>query len=185
MIHLPSPDWQLRLAREEDIPALAALIELSVRNLLSPHYAPEVLEASLGTAFGVDSQLIRDGTYFTVEADGRLVACGGWSRRATTYGGDQGRAAEDPLLDPAADAARIRAFFVHPDWARRGIGRALLDAAESAARAAGFRQALLVGTLAGEKLYAACGYAEEERYDAPLPGGLALPVVHMTKRLLA
>lgn len=176
-------EWNLRLAREADIPALEMLIALSVRELLSAHYAPEVIDASIGSAFGVDSQLIRDGTYFVVEAGGVIVACGGWSRRSTTYGADRHHSREDSVLDPARDAARIRAFFVHPEWARRGIGRALLTASEQAARAAGFSKALLIGTLSGEKLYTACGYTAGEPYDAPLPGGLPLRVMQMTKEL--
>jgi GNAT superfamily N-acetyltransferase len=173
----------MRLAREEDIPALETLIALSVRGLLAAHYPPDVLEASIGSAFGVDTQLIRDGSYFAVEDAGQIVACGGWSRRATTYGADRLHGREDTLLDPARDAARIRAFFVHPDWARRGIGRAILAASEAAAQEAGFSHVILIGTPAGEKLYSANGYTVEERYDAPLPGGLRMPVVKMTKRL--
>jgi GNAT superfamily N-acetyltransferase len=177
-------DWPIRPAHERDIPALEELIALSVRTLLAPHYAPAVLAASLGPAFGVDAQLIRDGTYFVVEDAGQIVACGGWSRRRTAYGGDRDRASEeDPPLDSARDPARIRAFFVHPRWARCGLGRSLLVASEDAARAAGFSTAMLVATLAGEKLYAAFGYTAVERYDSPLPGGLPLPVVRMTKTL--
>ena len=140
------------------------------------------MDAALGPVFGVDRQLIRDGTYFVIEADGRLVACGGWSRRRAVFGGDRERPGEDAALDPARDPARIRAFFVHPQWARRGLGRALLAACEAAIVAAGFRRAVLVATLAGEPLYAAGGYRVEERYDAPLPGGRGLPVVRMGKR---
>lgn len=175
--------WALRLARAEDIPALHELIASSVRSLLAPHYAPEVLEASIGSAFGVDSQLIRDGTYFVAEHEGRLVACGGWSFRATTYGGDRHTTQDAAQLDPATEAARIRAFFVHPDYARQGLGKAILAASEAAARAAGFSTVMLIGTLAGEKLYSAHGYRAEESYDAPLPGGLGMPVIRMTKSL--
>jgi GNAT superfamily N-acetyltransferase len=179
---MPDP-WSLRLAAAGDIPALEKLIALSVRTLLAPHYSPEVLEASLGSAFGVDSQLIGDGTYFAVEADGEIVGCGGWSRRPATYGADRLHARSDKVLNPAVDPARIRAFFVHPQWARRGIGRAILEASETAARTAGFSRAIMVATLAGEKLYEVNGYVAEERYDAPLPGGLKLPVVRMGKEL--
>jgi len=175
--------WQPRLAREEDIPALEKLIEASVRQLLSAHYAPDVLEASLESTFGVDQQLIRDGTYFVVEHEGALVACGGWSRRDTLYGWDRHRSKDAPLLDPAKDAARIRAFFVHPDWARKGLGRTMLQTSEDAARAAGFSRVILVGTLAGEQLYAAHGYVVEERFDSVLRDGLLLPVVRMGKGL--
>jgi N-acetylglutamate synthase-like GNAT family acetyltransferase len=180
---MSSESWQTRLAREEDIPVLEKLIEASVRQLLPEHYSAEVLEASLGPAFGVDRQLIRDGTYFVIEDHGTIVSCGGWSRRETLYGGDHHRSPDQPLLDPKRDSARIRAFFVHPGWVRRGLGRAMLAASEAAARAAGFQRVVLVGTLAGEKLYAAHGYTVEERYDAKLGEGLLLPVVRMSKAL--
>jgi len=139
------------------------------------------MEAALGPVFGVDRQLIRDGTYFVVEQDGGIVGCGGWSRRRAVFGGDRDRA--DASLDPALDPARVRAFFVHPHWARRGIGRRILAACEEAIRDAGFQSAILVASLAGEPLYAASGYLVLERYDVPLGGGLALPVVRMSKDL--
>ena len=170
-----------RLAREDDGPALEALIPLSVRALLAPFHSPAQTEAALGPVYGVDRQLIRDGTYFVVEHSGQVVGCGGWSRRRTLFGGDQTRAAEDAALDPVHESARIRAFFVHPAWSRRGIGRAILCACESAIRAAGYRDAVLVATLAGEPLYASLGYAVAERYEIPLADGLTIPAVRMTK----
>ena len=173
----------MRLAREADIPALAALVEWSVRSLLSRHYSAAQLEAALGPVFGVDALLIRDGTYFAIEREGEIIACGGWSKRRAVYGGDRDRIGGDEELDPAHEAARVRAFFVRPGWERRGLGRALLAASESAIRAAGFTRIELVATLAGEPLYAAHGYAVAERSEAPMPGGLALPVVRMTKTL--
>lgn len=172
-----------RLAREADIPALEALIDLSTRTLLARHYTAAQLDAALGPVFGVDRQLIRDGTYYACEEAGRIVACGGWSRRASVYGGDRARTGEDPALDPARDAARVRAFFVHPDFERRGLGRRLLAASEAAVAAAGFTRIELVATLAGEPLFAAFGYRVAERTEAPLPGGLGLTVVRMGKRL--
>ncbi|MEN9678541.1 MAG: hypothetical protein RIS76_4437 [Verrucomicrobiota bacterium] len=171
----------IRLAREDDIAALEVLIPLSVRSLQAPFYSSAQMEAALGPVFGVDRQLISDGTYFVVEHSGHVVGCGGWSRRRAVFGGDRARHAEDVALDPAHDPARIRAFFVHPDWARRGIGRSILSACESALCAAGFREAVLVATLAGEPLYASFGYSVAERYDLPLPDGLTLPVVRMVK----
>ena len=141
------------------------------------------MEAALGPVFGVDRQLIRDGTYFAVEDADRIVGCGGWSKRKTLYGGDRDRTGEDAELNPQIDPARIRAFFVHPDWARRGIGRAILQHCEAAAIKAGFRQAELVATLTGELLYARFGYAVVERYEAPMTDSLSLPVVRMAKRL--
>jgi predicted N-acetyltransferase YhbS len=176
-----SEAFSLRLARADDIPALEVLIPLSVRALQVPFYSPAQMEAALGPVFSVDRQLIEDGTYFVVEDAGHIVGCGGWSRRRAVFGGDRARFAEDAALDPKHDPARIRAFFVHPDWARRGIGRCILLACESALCAAGFREAVLVATLAGEPLYAAFGYTATERYDVPLSGGLTLPVVRMTK----
>jgi N-acetylglutamate synthase-like GNAT family acetyltransferase len=176
-------NWTPRLAREDDIPALEQLITLSVRSLLAAHYSPAQLDVALGPVFGVDRWLIRDGTFFAVEQEGQIVGCGGWSKRKTMYGGDRGRVDEDTELDPRRDAARIRAFFIHPDWVRRGMGAKILAACEHAAMAAGFQNAELVATLAGEPLYAKFGYAVVERYDAPMPGGLSLAVVRMTKRL--
>ena len=168
----------------DDVPALEELIPLSVRSLQAEHYSPAQMEAALGPVFGVDRQLIVDGTFFVVEDAGRIVGCGGWSRRKAVFGGDRARAGEDELIDPASDPARIRAFFLHPDFARRGIGRALLAACESAIVAAEFSHAELVATLAGEPLYAAFAYEVVERYEVPMAGGLKLPVVRMRKRML-
>lgn len=150
--------WTLRLAEERDIPSLETLVELSVRALLSRCYSVAQLDVALGPVFGVDRQLIRDGTYFVVESGSEAIGCGGWSRRRAVYGGDRERAGEDEELNPQADAARVRAFFVHPAWERRGIGRQLLAASEAAIRATGFQRIELVATLAGVPLYAAHGY---------------------------
>ena len=141
------------------------------------------MEAALGPVFGVDRQLIRDGTYFVAEQGESIVGCGGWSRRRSLYGSDSGRTREDALLDPKQDAARVRAFFVHPSWARRGIGRSIMIACEQKIIEAGFRAIEIVATLPGEPLYASFGYAVIERYGIPMAGGLTLPVVRMTKRL--
>lgn len=175
--------WPLRLAREADVSALEALIPLSVRALQAPFYSQAQMDAALGPVFGVDRQLIRDGTYFVAEQDGAVVGCGGWSRRRSLYGGDSGREREDDLLDPQRDAARVRAFFVHPAWSRRGIGRSIMTACERAIVDAGFRTVDIVATLAGEPLYASFGYAVVERYDIAMPSGLMLPVVRMTKSM--
>ena len=181
-----SPEkWNLRLARMDDVPVLEALIPLSVRSLPGAHYSPAQMEAALGPVFGVDRQLITDGTYFVAEDASQIVGCGGWSRRRAVFGGDGARSGEDELIDPARDPARIRAFFVHPDFARRGIGRAILAACETAMLQDGFESAELVATLAGELLYAAFGYGVAERYEVPMAGGLHLPVVRMRKRLVA
>jgi GNAT superfamily N-acetyltransferase len=176
-------DWVLRFAREEDIPKLQSLIEQSVRELQSPYYSNAQMEGALGTVFGVDRQLIRDETYFVAEHEGAIVACGGWSKRESLFGSDAARVKEDALLDPRRQAARIRAFFVHPRQARRGLGRAILLACEEAIRAAHFRKIELVATLAGVDFYRAFGYEEAERYEVPLANGLALSVVRMTKAI--
>lgn len=179
----PQTEWTPRLAREDDIAALEQLIPVSVRALQAGHYSPAQMEAALGPVFGVDRQLVQDGTFFVVEEDAEIVGCGGWSRRRSLFGGDEGRAGPDPELDPRHDPARIRAFFVHPTRARRGIGRSLVAACERAIREAGFQAVELVATLAGEPLYASCGYLPVERYEIPMTGGLGLPAVRMTKRL--
>jgi len=178
-------DWALRLAHADDIPKLETLIERSVRELQSPYYSSAQMDGALGTVFGVDRQLVRDHTYFVVEQKGALVACGGWSKRASLFGSDTARMKEDALLDPHSQAARIRAFFVHPQAARRGLGRAILLACEEAIRAARFHQIELVATLAGVDFYRAFGYNTGERYEVPLANGLSLPVVPMTKNLIA
>ena len=160
---------------------LEELIRLSSRTLQAPYYSAGQIEAALGPIFAVDHQLIRDGTYFVVEQEGAIVGCGGWSKRKAFYGGGNDRQAEEPVLDPRFDAARIRAFFVHPALARRGIGQTILWACERAIEAAQFLKADLVATLAGEPLYASSGYAVEERYEIPITSGLKLPVVRMSK----
>jgi GNAT superfamily N-acetyltransferase len=173
--------WSPRQALEKDIPALEGLIPLSVRTLQVPYYSKAQIEAAIGPVFNVDYQLIRDGTYFVVEDEGQIVACGGWSKRKKLSGCDGEEVGLDELLDPAQDAARIRAFFVHPAWTRLGIGLSILKACERAAIDAGFPKAELVATPGGELLYASHGYAVIKRYESPLSEGLNLPVVHMAK----
>lgn len=177
-------NWTLRTARMEDVAALEKLIPVSVRALQAAHYSPAQMEAALGPVFGVDRQLIADGTYFVAEHDAQIIGCGGWSKRKAIFGGDRDRSGEDEWIDPTHDAARIRAFFVHPDFARRGIGRAILTACEEAILKNGFHSAELVATLAGEPLYAAFAYEVVERCEVPMSGGLKLPVVRMIKRML-
>jgi len=181
---VPTPtELCIRLARREDAPLLAQLIEQSARALSAPFYTPAQTEAAIKHIFGVDTQLIDDGTYFVAALDGQPVACGGWSKRRTLFGGDQMKESSDPLLDPTHDAARIRAFFVHPDFARRGIGSRLIDACETAARKAGFSRIELVATLPGEPLYTARGYQAIDRFDVHLPGEIDVSVVRMGKSL--
>jgi GNAT superfamily N-acetyltransferase len=169
------------LAREDDIPQLDSLIPISVRVLQAAHYSAEQMDAALGTIFAVDRQLIRDGTYFVVESGPEIVGCGGWSKRRSRYGGDQNRTEPDPELDPARDAARIRAFFVHPDWARRGIGSSIMATCEKAILTAGFRKVEIVATLAGEPLYVAFGYIVARRFEISMEGGMSLPAVELVK----
>ncbi|MGH9970190.1 MAG: GNAT family N-acetyltransferase [Pyrinomonadaceae bacterium] len=132
----------------------------------------------------MDSQLIKDQTYFVAEAEGKIVGCGGWSKRKTLFGGDQAKPDQlDEVLRPASDAARIRAFYVHPLWSRRGIGRRIVQACETAAKDAGFKRLELVATLPGEPLYSAMGYTLTEPFAIPLPNGQALPAFRMEKGL--
>ncbi len=175
----------LRTALTADIPRLREVIEASVRGLQAHDYTPAQIEGALRGVYGVDTQLIADGTYFAVEApeDGEIIACGGWSKRKTLYGGDQYAAREDSLLDPARDAAKIRAFFVHPDWARRGIGTLILNACENAALAAGFTRLEMGATLSGVPFYRARGYVEIEKQSATLGNGEALPIIRMAKEI--
>lgn len=188
--------FQIRPAVPADVPVLRALIDASVRRLQTQDYSPAQIESALKTVFGVDSQLIADGSYLLAETVQPLnsganetpviVACGGWSKRKTLYGGDhwknrEGKNREDDLLDPRTDAAKIRAFFVHPDWARRGIGTMVLDACEAAARAAGFTRFEMGATLTGVKLFQERGYVALERLEVPLEGSITLPVIHMAK----
>jgi GNAT superfamily N-acetyltransferase len=185
--------FQLRLAVADDIPALQQLINASVRGLQAHDYTPAQLEGALKDVYGVDSHLIEDGTYFAVEcqlsqatevhADTLIVGCGGWSKRKTLYGGDVWSGREDTLLDARKDAARIRAFFVHPDWARHGIGSMILAACESAAKAAGFTCLEMGATLTGVPFYRAKGYKALENLPVPLGNGMSLPIVRMTKQI--
>ena len=173
----------LRLATLDDVPAIRSLIDASVRTLSASRYSEEQIASSLRWVFGADTQLITDGTYYVIEADGTVVAAGGWSRRATLYGGDQLKTGVDPLLDPDREAARIRAFFVHPAWARRGLARRVYDACAAAALSAGFTQLELVSTLPGEPLYRALGFSPVEELVHEMPDGVELPVVRMRRTL--
>jgi predicted N-acetyltransferase YhbS len=174
----------LRLATMTDIPALEELILASVTALSAEHYTSEQIRSALKHVFGVDTQLIADETYFVAEIGGQLAGSGGWSKRTTLFGGDQSKAGSiDSLLDPVTEAARIRAFYVHPRWSRRGIGSRILTACEDAARAAGFSRIELVATLPGEPLYAARGYEKAEPMQLKTPDGESLPAFRMTKSL--
>jgi GNAT superfamily N-acetyltransferase len=173
----------LRVATHADVPAIRRLIDASVRGLSSAHYSERQIESALRHVFGVDTQLIDDQTYFVVEGDAALAAAGGWSRRRTLYGGDQFKEHADPLLDPAVDAARIRAFFVDPSWARRGLARRLFETCEAAARREGFTAFELGATLPGVPLYEALGFVAVEPQVAKMPNGDELPLVRMMRAL--
>jgi GNAT superfamily N-acetyltransferase len=171
----------LRLATGSDIPALQRLIEESARTLSIGFYTPAQIDSAIRYVFGVDSALVADRTYFVVNGGGEIVACGGWSRRRTLYGGDQRPVGPSDLLNPATEAARIRAFFVAPSHARRGIGRMLVGACALAAETAGFRRLELMATLPGVPLYRACGFRERERITDMLPDGTTIEFVRMER----
>lgn len=190
--------FTVRLAGLGDVDRLRVLIDRSVRELQSADYTAVEIDLALDAVYGVDTQLIRDGTYFVVEtpidaaggpagasgsAPSRIVGCGGWSRRRTLYGGDQFAHRESALLDPAVDAAKIRAFFVDPDWARRGIGSLILVACERAASEAGFTRLEMGATLTGVPFYRAHGYRECDRHTIALPRGESLAIVRMEREL--
>ncbi len=177
-------NYQLRLATLEDEPLLRDLIARSIRELGSNDYTPAQIEAALLGAFGVDTALIRDQTYFAIVTDaGEIVGCGGWSRRRTLFGSDTREVRDDSRLDPTTEPARIRAFFIDSAHARRGLGRLLLDRCESEAAHAGFKQFALMATLPGKRLYEVCGYVGSAAIEHPLPGGLSITFVPMTKSL--
>jgi GNAT superfamily N-acetyltransferase len=170
-----------RLARREDLDALRVLMDAAISNLQKP-FLDESQIASSRAIMGLDTQLIDDGTYFIVEADGQLAGCDGWSRRATLYGGDQTPGRSAALLDPTKDAARIRAMYTHPNHTRKGVGRYIISLCEEAARSEGFTKMELVATLAGEPLYRACGYVSYESLVDDR-GGAGVPLLRMKKTL--
>ncbi|HEV7608956.1 MAG TPA: GNAT family N-acetyltransferase [Steroidobacteraceae bacterium] len=172
---------ELRRATFADLPAIGPLIAASARELSRGDYTPEQVEGALRGAFGTDTQLIRDGTYFVIEAADRLAGCGGWSRRRTLFGGDARTDRDATELDPARDAAKIRAFFIHPDFARRGLGTRMLERCEQDAMAHGFTRFELMATLPGVRLYAARGYLPGECIEWPIAPGLSIPFVSMSK----
>lgn len=175
--------WQLRQAVATDAKEIQALIGRSIRALGAADYSAEQIEGALRGAFGLDSQLIADGTYFVIESEGRLIGCGGWSYRRTLFGGDAGAERDAGVLDPRTDAAKIRAFFVDPEAARSGIGSALLAHCEAEARRHGFQRAEMMATLPGLRLYEARGYVAGARVQYPLAAGLSIEFVPMSKSL--
>ncbi|HEX5834019.1 MAG TPA: GNAT family N-acetyltransferase [Pyrinomonadaceae bacterium] len=173
----------IRYAAIEDRAKIQQLIAESARGLSREHYNDAQIETAIATVFGVDTDLIEDGTYFVAESEGELVGCGGWSRRRTLFGGDQFASRDRTYIDPAIDPARIRAFFIHPDHARKGIAQAILARCESEAAAHGFRAMELLSTLPGIKFYKACGYTEQGTYDLQLTPDVKVEFVPMRKEL--
>ena len=171
-----------RLATREDLPVLRGVMERAIRTFIGARLSPEGVEASF-EIMGVDSTLIDDGTYFVVECEGRIAGCGGWSRRATLFGGDHSAGRDARVLDPYREPARVRAMYTDPDFARRGVGRLVLSLCEAAASTEGFTDLELVATVAGEPLYSACGYVLAERIDVPTSRGVTVPCARMTKEL--
>jgi GNAT superfamily N-acetyltransferase len=176
-------DLHIRAALPADVGVLEALIRDSVLGLSGGDYSPVELASALEHVFGIDTRLIDDGTYFVVEDNGRPIACGGWSRRRTLFGGDRYADRSDDRLDPETEAARIRAFFVHPDWARKGVGRMLLKECERAAAAGGFHRLELMATLTGIAFYEREGFSLLERHDLDLPDGVRFRLARMTRDL--
>jgi GNAT superfamily N-acetyltransferase len=176
------PAFAIRAAEPADIAPLKSLMHDAIGILLRPFLSPALVEASR-EVMGLDSQLIADGTYFVVERRGEIVGCGGWSRRATLFGGDHSAGRDAALLDPASEPARVRAMYTRPGWERRGIGRLVLDTCEAAAAAEGFIACELAATLGGEPLYKACGYHPVQAFEAEAGGGLRVPLIRMRKAL--
>lgn len=177
------PDLTHRLATRSDIPAISRIMERAIAELQRPFLSAEQIAAS-HLSMGLDTQLIDDGTYFLIEREGTAAGCGGWSRRATLYGGNHATALrDDRLLDPATEAARIRAMYTDPDFVRQGIGRVILELCETAARQAGFKRLEMMATRAGEPLYLACGYQVIKQVDRMAENGVAVPGAVMGKPL--
>lgn len=174
--------WRVRIATHDDIPRIRGLMDRSIRQLMTSFLSREEIEASF-EIMGIDTQLIEDGTYFAIDDGAALVGCGGWSRRQTLYGGDHTLGRNAAFLDPAKDAARVRAMYTSPDHARQGIGGAILNACEGAARGAGYRRAELMATMAGVPLYEACGYTLIEPASATTSKGVVVPLRRMGKAL--
>src|SRR5258707_9991688 len=178
-------DYILRKASVADRPSIEQLIVASARGLSRADYSEEQIEGAIKTVFGVDTNLIIDGTYFVADNGGELIGCGGWSKRRTLFGGDQYATRDAAELDPKTEAAKIRAFFIRPEHARKGIARAILSACEAEAKAAGFQSLELMSTLPGTKLYRARGYEGSDQFELKVGEGLTLGLVPMKKDLSA
>jgi len=178
-----NPELHVRQARTVDIVNIQYLIKISSRSIGTKYYARDLVEAALNTVLGVDTQLIRDGTYFVAEQGNTMLGCGGWSRRRTLFGSDSVRGRDDDLLNPATDAAKIRAFFVHPDYVRHGVGSRILDRCEREARNAGFLKLELGATLSGTAFYLRHGFVAGTPYDYECTPGMNMEIVPMSKGL--
>ena len=177
------PGFTHRLASLDDLEALREVMRRSIATLQKGFLTPEQVRVS-HTVMGLDTQLVRDGTYFVVESGDRIAGCGGWSWRSTLYGGDESMVSREPeALDPATDAARIRAMYTDPDFARQGVGRIVIELCEGAAMRAGFRKATMMATMAGVPLYKACGYVEIDPVLSAPVDGIQVPLVRMEKQL--
>jgi N-acetylglutamate synthase-like GNAT family acetyltransferase len=176
-------DYIIRKATLADRPAITELIKDSARGLSRTDYTDAQIEGAIATVFGVDTNLIIDGTYFVAESAGELIGCGGWSKRKTLFGGDQYSSRDAGGLDPKIEPAKIRAFFIHPGHARQGIGRSILETCEHEARACGFQSLELMSTLPGLKLYRACGYDGDERVELEVGEGVTIGLLPMRKQL--
>ncbi|HET6978577.1 MAG TPA: GNAT family N-acetyltransferase [Pyrinomonadaceae bacterium] len=174
----------IRKATMDEREALQELIAVSARYLSREHYDDQQIETAIATVFGVDTDLIEDGTYLVAESDGQIVGCGGWSKRNTLYGGDQYTSRDASYLDPASQPAKIRAFFIHPDHARKGVARAILSQCEKEARADGFRALELMSTMPGIEFYKSVGFKETGNFDLQLTEQVKLELVPMRKELL-
>ena len=172
----------IRPAVSGDIPALKAVMDRAIKELL-PAFLPPAEVLASQEVMGLDTQLIEDGTYYVVEADGAIAGCGGWSRRATLFGGDHSAGRDVALVDPATDPARVRAMYTSPDFTRRGVGRLILATCEAKAKAEGFSRCEMAATMAGEPLYAACGYQRIEPFEAQTSNGVKVPLVRMGKAI--
>jgi GNAT superfamily N-acetyltransferase len=176
-------DYVVRKATLEDRDAITELIAESARHLSREEYSDKQIEAAVASVFGVDTDLINDGTYFVADKDGTLIGCGGWSRRKTLYGGDQFADRNTGYLDSENEPGKIRAFFVHPQHARKGVAREILSVCEREALDHGFHALELMATLPGIKFYEACGYARKGFFDLDLADGVKLELVPMRKEL--
>lgn len=175
------PELELRLAQSEDTSSIQKLMNLAISELQKPYLSPKQIESSF-LAMGLDTQLIADKTYFCIWENATLVGCGGWSRRATLYGGNHTSGRDSGLLNPVTDRARIRAMYTHPEHTRKGIGRMIIDAAEEAARAEGFKALEMAATLAGRDFYLRCGYEIESEWE-DTNGPVPIPLLTMVKSL--